>query len=322
MQSPELEMFERSVRAAVSDHDGLDLDDALSRMGWPDALVDDPGAAVSVLFGALGNDRRSCSALDRVLAGRAGADPGPHTAVALPALGRWDPPGRLSADGITVEGLGTSGLVRADQVLVAVAPGPGAPSGFVLVPRPDLTVRPVGGIDPGSGLVSVTASDARCAPLVGPGPAAWREAVAVARLAIGHEMVGAGRAMLELARGHALDRIQFGQPIARFQAVRHRLAETFVAIEGAESLLSAAWEDPSVPVAAAAKAVAGRAAATAARHCQQVLAGIGFTAEHPFHLYFKRTVLLDQLFGTSRAAARQLGAAVLRENRVPGLLPL
>ena len=46
------------------------------------------------------------------------------------------------------------------------------------------------------------------------------------------------RAMLTLARQHALDRVQFGRPIASFQAVRHRLAETLVAIEGAEATLS------------------------------------------------------------------------------------
>ena len=50
-------------------------------------------------------------------------------------------------------------------------------------------------------------------------------------------LVGAGRAMLSLARQHALDRVQFGRPVASFQAIRHRLAETLVAIEGAEATL-------------------------------------------------------------------------------------
>ena len=51
------------------------------------------------------------------------------------------------------------------------------------------------------------------------------------------------RAMLALARQHALDRVQFGRPVASFQAVRHRLAETLVAIEGAEATLSAATDN-------------------------------------------------------------------------------
>ncbi len=59
-----------------------------------------------------------------------------------------------------------------------------------------------------------------------------------ARRALGWWLVGSARAMLALARQHALDRVQFGRPIASFQAVRHRLAETLVAIEGAEATLS------------------------------------------------------------------------------------
>ena len=75
-----------------------------------------------------------------------------------------------------------------------------------------------------------------------------------------------------LARQHALDRVQFGRPIASFQAVRHRLAETLVAIEGAEATLSLPGDDNPDLTALLAKAAAGKAALTAARHCQQVLA--------------------------------------------------
>ena len=60
-----------------------------------------------------------------------------------------------------------------------------------------------------------------------------------------HELVGASRTMLELAREHALERVQFGRPISSFQAVRHRLAETLVAIETADAVLAAAWDDRS-----------------------------------------------------------------------------
>ena len=57
------------------------------------------------------------------------------------------------------------------------------------------------------------------------------------RKALGWWLVGASRAMLALARQHALDRVQFGRPVASFQAIRHRLADTLVAIEGAEATL-------------------------------------------------------------------------------------
>jgi len=128
--------------------------------------------------------------------------------------------------------------------------------------------------------------------------------------------------MLELAREHALGRIQFGQPISAFQAVRHRLADTLVAVEGAEAALAAAWDSRSPEDAAMGKALAGRAALTAARHCQQVIAGIGFTTEHPFHRYFRRVLVLDQILGSARSLTRQLGAELLRTRRLPPLTPL
>lgn len=47
----------------------------------------------------------------------------------------------------------------------------------------------------------------------------WDDAVALARLAVGHELGGTMRAMVDLAREHALERVQFDRPIAGFQAV-------------------------------------------------------------------------------------------------------
>jgi len=66
----------------------------------------------------------------------------------------------------------------------------------------------------------------------------------------------------------------------------------------------------------------GRAALGAARNCQQVLAGIGFTAEHPFHRYVRRVLVLDQLLGSSRSLTRGYGAELLATRRLPDLLPL
>ena len=134
--------------------------------------------------------------------------------------------------------------------------------------------------------------------------------------------VGASRRMLGLAREHALERVQFGRPIAAFQAVRHRLADTLVAIETAEALLDAAWLDRSPTTASMAKATAGRSARTAARHCQQVLAGIGFTTEHDFHRSFRRILVLDELLGSARTLTRALGDDLLASRSLPPLLPL
>jgi alkylation response protein AidB-like acyl-CoA dehydrogenase len=125
-----------------------------------------------------------------------------------------------------------------------------------------------------------------------------------------------------MAREHATERIQFGRPIGSFQAVSHRLADTLVAVEAAQAALEAAWDVPSRMLAACAKALAGRGAWAAARHCQQVLGGVGFTVDHPFHRYLQRALLLDHLLGSSRTLTQQLGIEVLDSGQLPSLLPL
>ena len=143
--------------------------------------------------------------------------------------------------------------------------------------------------------------------------------LAAGRRALGWWLVGTSRAMLTLARQHALDRVQFGRPVASFQAVRHRLAETLVAIEGAEATLGAATDDFGSLLA---KAAAGQAALTAAKHCQQVLGGIGFTAEHELHQHVKRALLLDGLLGSARELTREAGARLRAEGSAPRLVHL
>ena len=146
--------------------------------------------------------------------------------------------------------------------------------------------------------------------------------LAAGRHALGWWLVGAGRAMLSLARRHALDRVQFGRPVASFQAIRHRLAETLVAVEGAEATLAAATAEPDELSFLLAKAAAGQAALTAARHCQQVLGGIGFTAEHELHRHIERTLVLDALLGSSRALTREAGAVLRAKGFAPRLAQL
>ncbi|MFF7468670.1 acyl-CoA dehydrogenase family protein [Streptomyces sp. NPDC008092] len=143
--------------------------------------------------------------------------------------------------------------------------------------------------------------------------------LAAGRRALGWWLLGTGRAMLALAREHVLDRRQFGRPLASFQALRHRLAETYVALEGAEAALAAAADDTGSLLA---KAVAGRAALTTARHCQQALGGIGFTAEHALHRHVRRALVLDGLLGSTRELTREAGASLLRERRTRRLVDL
>jgi hypothetical protein len=304
MNSEELELFRASLEQATATHTGKALDDALDELGWWDALSADRRAAVSTLFELQGRANATSSSLDMVMADALGVD----AAVVLPPLGSVDPPGKNGA----ICGLGTGALQRRHRAAVATG------DSLVVVDTTGLTLRPVGGLDPAMGIVEVSAEGLRAATQ----SASWATAVAAGQLALAHELVGASRAMLQLARDHATERIQFGRPIAAFQAVRHRLAESLVAIEAADAAVAAAWDVESPVNAALAKAIAGRSARTAARHCQQVLAGIGFTTEHPFHRYLRRTLVLDGLLGDARMLTKQLGKDLLRTRRLPPLLPL
>lgn len=143
-----------------------------------------------------------------------------------------------------------------------------------------------------------------------------------AQRALGWWMVGSARAMLALARQHALDRVQFGKPIAGFQAIRHRLAETLVAIEGAEATLTVPVIDSPDLTSMLAKAAAGKAALTAAKHCQQVLGGIGFTAEHELHRHVERVLVLDGLLGNARELTRRVGGGLRARGSAPRLVQL
>ena len=110
------------------------------------------------------------------------------------------------------------------------------------------------------------------------------------------EAVGVAQRALELGVEHAGEREQFGRRIGVYQAVSHRLADVFVAVEGARSLaLWAAWavehDAPDAePAVAAAKAEASEAAVLACEVAIQVHGGIGFTWEHPLHRFYKRAL--------------------------------
>ena len=318
MESAERELFESGVRRAAEASSGGTLDAALDELGWRDALAADRRTAVSVLFECQGAANVTSAALDVLLAAALTPD-STDTAVVLPPLRQGAAPGHVRGDRCHIAGLGTAALARSDTAIVVSGDGDDA-TAFAIETRL-LERRAVHGLDPALGLVEVS-GDVHAQSVASPEPVDWAAALALGQLALAHELVGAGRAMLELARVHALERMQFGRPIATFQAVRHRLAETLVALEAAAALLDAAWDDPSPVTAPMAKSFAGRSARSAARHCQQVLAGIGFTTEHPLHLFIRRTIVLDQLLGAGSVLTGQLGTDMLRTATLPAAFPL
>ena len=124
-----------------------------------------------------------------------------------------------------------------------------------------------------------------------------------AAVALAAEQVGVASRALDMAVEYARIRHQFGRPIGSFQAVKHLLADVLLEVESARAaahfaLLAAADEDPKLPgVASLAKAFCSDACLQATAENIQVHGGIGFTWEHPAHLYLKRAKTSQLLFG-------------------------
>jgi Acyl-CoA dehydrogenase, C-terminal domain len=324
MDAQERELFAATLgRVVASAEDGGGLDDALEELGWAEALALDERTAVATLFEQQGRAAATSSALGRVVVTSLGVDLDALASapiVLLPALGGSATPGRAAGGCVPVRGLALGDARRHDDALV-IATREGAVYTGV-VPLADLGPQPVDGLDPALELVQVDVGCAKARSGWDPVAGQWDDAVAAAQRAVAHELVGTMRTMLDLARQHAVERVQFDRPIAGFQAVRHRLAETLVAVEAADAALDAAWLDGTPAGAHVAKAVAGQSARTVRRHCQQVLAGIGFTTEHDLHRYVRRSIVLDGLFGDSRRLTADIGSDLLAAGRLPAITPL
>lgn len=314
-------LLARSLDQALDRGTAATVDRALADVGWHDALAEWGLEVAVMLFDLQGRVAATSTALDDVLAHALGVDA--QAAVMVPGFAAVDAPGRVQGAVLIVDGLASGRILDRDRVLVASADGR---AGRVLaLDAVTLVRRPVHGIDPSAGLVAVSGEvDPDLCTEVADGES-WERAFAAGQVVLAAELVGLGKGMLELARSHALARVQFDRPIASFQAVRHRLADTLLALEAADAAVTAAATSPApdlVTHARLAKALAGTASRTAARHCQQVLAGIGFTAEHRFHRYLRRAVLLDEVLGSARVLTRTIGAEAIATHRVPVHLPL
>ncbi len=125
----------------------------------------------------------------------------------------------------------------------------------------------------------------------------------LAAVALAAEQVGGGQKCLDMAVEYAKVRVQFGRPIGSFQAIKHKCADMLLEVESAKSAAYyAGWcaaelNDELPSVASLAKAYCSEAYFHASAENIQIHGGIGFTWEHPAHLYFKRAKSSELLFG-------------------------
>lgn len=323
MDTDERELLDETLLNLAEDQRNDDFTASLDEFGWPDVLAAEPQAAIASLFSAQGRTGRWSSALQDVLARRAdeiGVD-GPAS-VLLPR-----PNSSLAGSQIR-GGVAVNGVLlapRQTSTFIAVIESSDAGRQVVALKSDDLIVTRRFGLDPGLGVMEVSGCTHEIAVLAETDAADlwWEQAQAPARLAICHQVVASLFIMIEQARSHVSEREQFGRLVGTFQAVRHKLVEAYVATIAAEASTATAWESTDLPLAAAtAKVVTGKAVAITSAHIQQLLAGLGFTAEHPFHQFMKRVLVLERMLGGSAEVASELGRWLLEHGEAPRLVEL
>jgi alkylation response protein AidB-like acyl-CoA dehydrogenase len=169
------------------------------------------------------------------------------------------------------------------------------------------TSQPVETMDPTRRLARVQPEET--APLGADPGLAHTAAILVAA-----EQIGAAERCLELTVEYAKSRVQFGRPIGSFQALKHRMADLYVAIAAAKAVVADACEDPTPAGAATARLAATETLRTVAAEGIQLHGGIAITWEHDMHLYFKRAHGSAHLLSSPRELLRQLESEVLQTS--------
>ena len=194
----------------------------------------------------------------------------------------------------------------ADMAVVAAREGGKVSLYLVDLTGPGVTRETVESIDPTRGQSVLVFKDAP-AERLGAAGEGWRLASEVmdrAAILLAFEQVGGSDRALEMGRDYALDRMAFGRPIGSFQAVKHILADMYVAATLARSnAYYGAWAlstgSSELPVAAATARVS---ATQAFQHCSknniQVHGGMGFTWAFDCHLYYRRSNNLALTLGS------------------------
>jgi alkylation response protein AidB-like acyl-CoA dehydrogenase len=217
--------------------------------------------------------------------------------------GRWDEAGVSMAASGSGGGWaldGTKSFVldghTADLILTAARTGAGVSLFAVAGDAPGLTRTPLATMDQTRKQAKLEFSGTP-ARLIGGDGAAWAalsKTLDLAAVALAAEQVGGAQKVLEMSVEYAKVRVQFGRPIGSFQAIKHKCADMLLEVESAKSAAyyagwAAAEDSDELPVVASlAKAYCSDAYFHAAAENIQIHGGIGFTWEHPAHLYFKR----------------------------------
>jgi hypothetical protein len=346
-----LAMLRESLRHVLTETSPVPFGDRLAELGWDDVVADD---ALRTLFEIKGETVSAADALTptlaRYLASLSGDPSLADATVALPS-----PFGASFAWGIEATREELARIIdevlndvtrpdapryrRSPRHTPPVEPPPEAdPRGatvtvdaivlsapksdvvvnvdgrLALISAEGLTATALQGTDDELGLLRLTGTAEFLRWIDG---ATWTQMETYARWLLACELVGIGRHVIEAAVEYTKVRVQYGKPIGVFQALQHRLASAHVAVVGASHVAAEAGVSDDAWVALVAKCVAGRAAEDACTQAQQCYGVIGFTWEHEFHRYLRRTYVLDQLLGNWRTLEHEIGTTLQETGVVP-----
>jgi alkylation response protein AidB-like acyl-CoA dehydrogenase len=292
-----------------------------------------PFLAVNVVAAAVawsGSDQQRADLLPDLVAGDAIA-----SWALAEAGGRW------SADGLTTtatpdgDSIVLSGEKRyveagavADTLLVTARTGDGLSQVLVPADADGVTVARNRSVDMTRRFATITLDGVRLPASavvgeVGGAAAAVERQVTLALALQCAEMVGVADRALELTLEYGRERFAFGRPIVSFQALKHRIADMTVWIEGSkavsDALAAAVDGDTSfaagpAELARVAKAYVGEHATDIVDDCVQLTGGIGVTWEHDIHLYGRRAIVDRATYGTPEEHKHALAEALLERG--------
>ncbi len=261
---------------------------------------------------ALGSDSQKKKYLPRLVAGET-----------IGTLALSERPGETSESGIQtrLEGGKLSGtkvpVLDGDIAGLAVVVAR-APQGVTLclceLDQKSVEREPVQSIDPSRSQGKLTFKSAQAEVIGRPG-AGWGETQELldrAAVLMSFEQIGGADRALSITKDYTMSRYAFGRPIASFQALKHRLADLYVAIELARSnAFYAAWALENRAPELAASACGARAAACdafdlAAKEMVQMHGGVGYTWEYDCHLFYRRAKQLALALGSASAWREKL----------------
>jgi alkylation response protein AidB-like acyl-CoA dehydrogenase len=283
------------------------LSEALGR-----ALICEPIAAGAVFASILLREAPASVERDRLAAGLADGSlrvsPAwrqPHPTSSGRPVGASE-----AADGLQLDGEAryVDAAASATDFLVVAPLGQGAVLASVPASTPDLTVEEKAGVD-GATLATlrfdrVQVEPSRILARAQSVEALVANAVQHSRVALAAELAGIAAKAVEMTIAYTKDRVQFGKPIASFQAVQHRLVDMWSDAEFAcASVVNAVTRNEEGDARAArlavlaAKARAGDAAMSNCRRAVHLHGAMGFTDEHDIGLYLKRAIALSATLG-------------------------